>query len=126
MPVPQRPGGPPPPAGPRGGASRRERRGRGATIVIDRPEARNAVDGPAARALVEAFTAFARDDGLGGAARWGAGGGCRAGARSAGGRRVAPARALISRRAAPSAGCAFSPTATGRWARAAWRSASPR
>src|SRR4026207_2082021 len=80
MPVPQRPGGPPPPAGPRGGASRRERRGRGATIVIDRPEARNAVDGPAARALVEAFTAFERDDGLRVAVLWGGGGGFCAGA----------------------------------------------
>lgn len=45
-----------------------------ATIVIDRPEARNAVDGPAARALVEAFQEFEQDDGLRVAVLWGAGG----------------------------------------------------
>jgi enoyl-CoA hydratase len=45
-----------------------------ATIVIDRPEARNAVDGPAARALVEAFAEFERDDALRVAVLWGAGG----------------------------------------------------
>ncbi len=31
------------------------------TVVIDRPEARNAVDGPTAAALVEAFRAFDAD-----------------------------------------------------------------
>ncbi len=45
-----------------------------ATIVIDRPEARNAVDGPAARALVDAFQEFERDDALRVAVLWGAGG----------------------------------------------------
>jgi len=45
-----------------------------ATIVIDRPEARNAVDGPAARALVDAFQEFERDDTLRVAVLWGAGG----------------------------------------------------
>jgi len=45
-----------------------------ATIVMDRPEARNAVDGPAARALVEAFRAFEADDTLRVAVLWGAGG----------------------------------------------------
>ena len=45
-----------------------------ATIVIDRLEARNAVDGPAARALVDAFTEFERDDALRVAVLWGAGG----------------------------------------------------
>jgi len=45
-----------------------------ATIVIDRPEARNAVDGPAAAALAEAFREFERDDGLRVAVLWGAGG----------------------------------------------------
>jgi enoyl-CoA hydratase len=45
-----------------------------ATIVIDRPDARNAVDGPAARALADAFGAFERDDGLRVAVLWGAGG----------------------------------------------------
>jgi len=45
-----------------------------ATIVMERPEARNAVDGPAARALVEAFREFERDDALRVAVLWGAGG----------------------------------------------------
>src|SRR5919109_2239570 len=44
------------------------------TIVIDRPEARNAVDGPAARALAEAFREFERDAKLRVAVLWGAGG----------------------------------------------------
>lgn len=51
-----------------------------ATIVIDRPEARNAVDGPAARALVDAFAEFERDDTLRVAVLWGAGGTFCAGA----------------------------------------------
>ena len=55
-------------------AIRLERSERMATIVIDRPEARNAVDGPAARALVEAFQEFERDDALHVAVLWGAGG----------------------------------------------------
>jgi enoyl-CoA hydratase len=55
-------------------AIRLERRDTVATIVIDRPEARNAVDGPAARALAEAFGEFERDDGLRAAVLWGAGG----------------------------------------------------
>jgi enoyl-CoA hydratase len=45
-----------------------------ATIVIDRPEARNAVDGPAARALTEAFREFEAADSLRVAVLWGAGG----------------------------------------------------
>ena len=45
-----------------------------ATIVIDRPEARNAVDGPAARALADAFREFERDDALRVGVLWGAGG----------------------------------------------------
>ena len=45
-----------------------------ATIVMDRPEARNAVDGPAARALADAFREFERDDDLRVAVLWGAGG----------------------------------------------------
>ncbi|HXJ81018.1 MAG TPA: crotonase/enoyl-CoA hydratase family protein [Candidatus Methylomirabilis sp.] len=45
-----------------------------ATIVIDRAEARNAVDGPAARALVAAFEEFEADDALRVAVLWGAGG----------------------------------------------------
>src|SRR5512132_476654 len=50
------------------------------TIVMDRPEARNAVDGPAARALVEAFEEFERDDSLRVAVLWGTGGTFCAGA----------------------------------------------
>jgi enoyl-CoA hydratase len=45
-----------------------------ATIVIDRPEARNAVNGPAARALADAFREFEAHDGLRVAVLWGAGG----------------------------------------------------
>jgi len=41
-------------------AIRIERSDMVATIVMDRPEARNAVDGPAARALIEAFEEFER------------------------------------------------------------------
>jgi enoyl-CoA hydratase len=55
-------------------AIRLERSGAVATIVNDRPEARNAVDGPAARALAEAFREFERDDALRVAVLWGAGG----------------------------------------------------
>ncbi len=61
-------------------AIRCERSGAVATIVIDRPEARNAVDGPAARALSDAFREFERDDGLRVAVLWGAGGTFCAGA----------------------------------------------
>jgi len=53
---------------------RLERNDAVATIVMDRPEARNAVDGPAARALVEAFGEFERDPDLRVAVLWGAGG----------------------------------------------------
>ena len=45
-------------------AIRIERSDMVATIVMDRPEARNAVDGPAARALIEAFAEFERDEAL--------------------------------------------------------------
>ena len=76
-------------------AIRLERDDAVATIVIDRPEARNAVDGPAARALVEAFREFERDDGLRVAVLWGAGGVFCAGADlkargTEGGLRLAP------------------------------------
>jgi enoyl-CoA hydratase/carnithine racemase len=74
---------------------RLERNDAVATIVIDRPEARNAVDGPAARALADAFREFERDDGLRVAVLWGSGGVFCAGAdlkaRAAGrGLRLAP------------------------------------
>jgi enoyl-CoA hydratase len=55
-------------------AIRLERQDAIATIVMDRPEARNAVDGPAARALADAFREFERDDTLRVAVLWGAGG----------------------------------------------------
>ena len=55
-------------------AIRLERSDAIATIVMDRPEARNAVDGPAARALADAFREFERDDALRVAVLWGAGG----------------------------------------------------
>ncbi len=51
-----------------------------ATVVLERPEARNAVDGPTARALADAFRAFERDDALRVAVLWGAGGTFCAGA----------------------------------------------
>lgn len=41
---------------------RTERRGAVTLVIIDRPDRRNAVDGPAAVALAGAFTAFDRDD----------------------------------------------------------------
>ena len=61
-------------------AIRLERQDAVATIVMDRPEARNAVDGPAASALAEAFREFEQDDGLRVAVLWGAGGTFCAGA----------------------------------------------
>jgi enoyl-CoA hydratase/carnithine racemase len=61
-------------------AIRLERSDSIATIVMDRPEARNAVDGAAARALAEAFREFERDQDLRVAVLWGAGGTFCAGA----------------------------------------------
>ena len=54
-------------------AIRLERSDSVATIVMDRPEARNAVDGPTARALAEAFREFEADGALRVAVLWGAG-----------------------------------------------------
>jgi len=54
-------------------AIRLERNDAVATIVMDRPEARNAVDRAASQALVEAFKEFERDDTLKVAVLWGAG-----------------------------------------------------
>jgi len=51
-----------------------------ATIINDRPEARNAVDGPTARALADAFREFEADAGLKVCVLWGAGGTFCAGA----------------------------------------------
>jgi enoyl-CoA hydratase len=44
------------------------------TVIIDRPEARNAVDRPTADALVDAFLSFEKDDAARVAVLWGAGG----------------------------------------------------
>ena len=55
-------------------AIRLERSDAVAIIVMDRPEARNAADGPAAHALAEAFREFEGDDALRVAVLWGAGG----------------------------------------------------
>jgi enoyl-CoA hydratase len=41
---------------------RYERRGPAALVTIDRPERHNAIDGPTASALLEAFTRFTHDD----------------------------------------------------------------
>src|SRR3954454_8532526 len=57
-----------------------ERSGPVTTIVIDRPEARNAVDGETATALADAFRAFDADDSAAVAVLWGAGGTFCAGA----------------------------------------------
>jgi len=51
-----------------------ERAGPVATVVIDRPEARNAVDRETAAALADAFRAFDADDDAAVAVLWGAGG----------------------------------------------------
>lgn len=48
-----------------------ERNGPVTTVVLDRPHARNAVDGPTARALFEAFEAFDRDESAAVAVLWG-------------------------------------------------------
>ncbi|MGK5549228.1 crotonase/enoyl-CoA hydratase family protein [Streptomyces sp. URMC 127] len=55
-------------------AVRSERRGPVTTVVLSRPHARNAVDGPAARLLADAFRAFEADDGALVAVLWGEGG----------------------------------------------------
>ena len=57
-----------------------EIRSRVAVVTLDRPEARNAVDGPTARALVDAFRRFDSDDGADIAIMTGAGGTFCAGA----------------------------------------------
>ncbi|MEW2131849.1 crotonase/enoyl-CoA hydratase family protein [Streptomyces sp. NPDC005435] len=57
-----------------------ERKGFVTTVVLSRPEARNAVDGPAAAELADAFRAFEADDGARVAVLWGEGGTFCAGA----------------------------------------------
>ena len=64
-----------------GGMSVRiERTGPVFTVILDRPQARNAVDGPTARALADAFRAFEADAAAAVAVLWGAGGTFCAGA----------------------------------------------
>lgn len=57
-----------------------ERAGGVYTVILARPEARNAVDGPTAAALVEAFEAFDADHSATAAVLWGEGGTFCAGA----------------------------------------------
>src|SRR5581483_3754745 len=57
-----------------------ERKGAVTTVIIDRPEARNAVDRATADALVKAFLAFEHDNDQKAAVLWGAGGNFSAGA----------------------------------------------
>src|SRR5512145_77676 len=59
---------------------RSEKSGHVTTIVLSRPERRNAVDGPTAAALAEAFRAFEADDEARVAVLWGEGGTFCAGA----------------------------------------------
>jgi enoyl-CoA hydratase len=59
---------------------RSERNGSITTIILDRPQARNAVDRPTADALVKAFLAFEHDNNAKVAVLWGAGGTFCAGA----------------------------------------------
>jgi enoyl-CoA hydratase len=50
-----------------------EKQGAVTTVILDHPERRNAVDGPSARALVEAFRVFDADPDARAAVLWGAG-----------------------------------------------------
>ncbi|MEU3199584.1 crotonase/enoyl-CoA hydratase family protein [Streptomyces sp. NPDC006996] len=59
---------------------RTEHRGAVTTVVLSRPEVRNAVDRPTAAALADAFRAFEADDEARVAVRWGEGGTFCAGA----------------------------------------------
>lgn len=61
-------------------AVRSERRGAVTTVILDRPEVRNAVDREAAEALADAFRGFEADDSARVAVLWGAGGTFCAGA----------------------------------------------
>ncbi|NEA23014.1 crotonase/enoyl-CoA hydratase family protein [Actinomadura bangladeshensis] len=61
-------------------AVRIERDGAVTTVIMSRPESRNAVDGTTARELADAFRAFDADDGASVAVLWGEGGTFCAGA----------------------------------------------
>jgi len=80
MPEPSQPLQPPQPSEGHGQSVRTERKGAVTTVVLSRPAARNAVDGPTARALADAFRAFDADDGAAVAVLWGEGGTFCAGA----------------------------------------------
>jgi enoyl-CoA hydratase len=73
-----------------------ERAGPVVTVILDRPEVRNAVDRPTAQALADAFLDFERDPDASVAVLWGAGGAFCAGADlkavAEGGRRANPVR----------------------------------
>ena len=55
-------------------AVRSETQGAVTTIILDRPDRRNAVDRPTGKALIEAFRAFERDKDARVAVLWGANG----------------------------------------------------
>jgi enoyl-CoA hydratase len=57
-----------------------EKNGPVTTVILSRPEVRNAVDGPTARALADVFRAFESDEGTRVAVLWGEGGTFCAGA----------------------------------------------
>ncbi|UCD85453.1 MAG: crotonase/enoyl-CoA hydratase family protein [Deltaproteobacteria bacterium] len=57
-----------------------ERQGKVTTVILDRPEVRNAVDRPTAQALADAFRSFDKDESACVAVLWGAGGTFCAGA----------------------------------------------
>ena len=57
-----------------------EKQGRVMTIILDRPEVKNAVDGPTAKQLADAFRTFDSDDEAHVAVLWGANGTFCAGA----------------------------------------------
>ncbi|HVV65826.1 MAG TPA: crotonase/enoyl-CoA hydratase family protein [Rhizomicrobium sp.] len=83
-----------------GGTVRTERRGEIATVILDRPQARNAVDRRTADALVEAFLSFERDETAKVAVLWGAGGVFCAGAdlkalAAGGGNRLSPPQSAL-------------------------------
>ena len=59
---------------------RSETQGAVTTIILDRPDRRNAIDRPTAKALAAAFRAFERDQGARVAVLWGANGTFCAGA----------------------------------------------
>jgi enoyl-CoA hydratase len=72
-----------------------ERNGPVTTVILDQPDVRNAVDGPTAQALADAFRAFDADEDARVGVLWGSGGAFCAGANlkaagSAEGNRVAP------------------------------------